>query len=98
MAPERRSPEKSHEINPIPTPPTPPTDVDIKHSDEREPSPNGEAVEPPLTCAHCGGAFLRRPGPGRSAKYCSPECRRTALAARTKGYDPDDSGDVVFDA
>ena len=97
-APERRRTEKSNEINDVPTPPTPPTDSDSKHSGENDSDPNGAADDQALTCAHCGAAFLRKPGPGRPAKYCSPECRRAALAARTKGYDPDESGDVVFDA
>ena len=93
-----RNDEKSNEINDVPTEPTVPTDSDTRHTGENDSDPNGAADDRALTCAHCGAAFLRKPRPGRPAKYCSPECRRAALAARTKGYDPDESGDVVFEA
>jgi hypothetical protein len=89
--------EKLKENNDVPSDPTVPTDSDAEHTGETHPAGNG-AAEPALTCGHCGAEFIRKPGPGRRPKYCSRECRRAALAARTKGYDPDESGDVVFDA
>ena len=79
-------------------PPTVPTDSDSKHTGENDSDPQRGGRRPGADLRALRRGFLRKPGPGRPAKYCSPECRRAALAARTKGYDPDESGDVVFDA
>jgi putative DNA primase/helicase len=92
-----RNGEDPNEINDVPTVPTVPTGFDTKHGGENDSDPNGASEDLTLTCVHCGRAFLRKSNTGRPPRYCSPKCRRTALAAKTPGYDPDESGDVVID-
>jgi putative DNA primase/helicase len=97
LASDGRDTENADGIKDVPSATTVPTDSDTKHTGENSSGGNGADDQAP-TCDHCGGPFLRKPGPGGLAKYCSPKCRRAALAARTKGYDLGESNDVVFDA